>query len=450
MKTPLPFLLSLLLATALPRLAQAQELPRRVFLGIGLQGLTDSLQQRYHLPSRNGMLVREVRPQSSAEAAGLRAGDVVTAVGKTEVGTNVGEFVAMLKQFRAGEKVAFSLVRNGQRLRKQVVFKAFPQENSPFYTLQYTAVRHAGNQLRAIVTRPRTAGPGKVPMVLFIQGVGCFSIDNPLLKNDPTNRIIDSLSRHGYATMRIDKTGMGDSQGTPCPESDFAMEAGGYKAGLAAIKQLPFVDQQNIFITGFSIGGIMAPVVAQGEPIKGIVVYGTASRNFIEYQLQNLRRQSELRGMPYDSITDRQKLAAAAFHLLLTEKQTPAQVLARYPQARDLISFPQNYRYMQQWEATNLAAAWKSLNTHVLALRGEADFVSYNEDHALIENIVNREHPGQASFRLLPHVDHFFTRANSLQESLQLADAPNPEKNFEFMTVLLRWLDERRGASPQG
>ena len=74
------------------------------------------------------------------------------------------------------------------------------------------------------------------------------------------------------------------------------------------------MDQQNIFIAGFRIGGIMAPVVAQGEPIKGIVVYGTASRNFIEYQLQNLRRQGELSGMPYDALNERLKLDGSALH----------------------------------------------------------------------------------------------------------------------------------------
>jgi dienelactone hydrolase len=354
--------------------------------------------------------------------------------------------VGSLKQFRVGDKATFTLLRQGKKVRKQVVFKPFPQEKSALYDVQYSSVQHAGNQLRTIITRPKRAARAKVPMVLFIQGVGCFSVDNPLLKDDPTNRIIDSLSRHGYATMRVDKTGMGDSKGMPCPESDFHTEAGGYKAGLAAIKRLDFVDQQNIFITGFSIGGIMAPVVAEGEPVKGIVVYGTASRNFIEYQLQNLRRQGELQGMAYDSLTTRLKLAAAAFHLLLTEKQTPAQVLAKYPNARDLINFPQNYRYMQQWEETNLAAAWKKLNTKVLALRGEADYVSYNEDHTLIERIVNREHPGQATFQLLPNVDHYFTKARTMQESLQLSDAPNPEKNFEFMNVILRWLDDRRDA----
>jgi alpha-beta hydrolase superfamily lysophospholipase len=437
---------ALLLASSLTitcPLVQAQELPRRVFLGIGLQGINDSIQRRYQLPDRQGVLVREVRPQSSAQAAGLQPGDVVVQVGKKDVSGNVGEFVATLKQFRAGEKVSFTLLRQGRKMRKEVVFKPFPQESSPLYDVQYASVKAGPNQLRTIITRPRRA-TGPLPMVLFIQGVGCFSIDNPLAPDDPTNRIIDSLSRHGYATMRVDKTGMGDSRGTPCPESDFQMEASGYKAGLAAIKQLNFVDQHNIFLAGFSIGGIMAPLVAEGEPIKGIVVYGTASRNFIEYQLQNLRRQSELSGLAYDSITDRLKLAAAALHLLLTEKQTPEQVLARYPQAASLINFPQNYRYMQQWEAANLAAAWKKLDTNVLALRGESDFISYNEDHYLIENIVNREHPGKATFVQLKEVDHFFTRARSMQESMQLADSPQAAKNFEFMSVILRWLADKR------
>ncbi|PJJ53280.1 CocE/NonD family hydrolase [Hymenobacter chitinivorans] len=439
-------LLLFALTLAAPRL-RAQQLPRRVFVGIDLQGITtDSIQRRYQLPTRNGILVRGVRPGSSAQAAGLRANDVILKMGATEVGANVGEFVGQLKQYKVGDKVPFVVLRNGRKIRQQVRFKAFPTETSPFYQVQYSSVTAGPNQLRTIITRPTGASKPKVPMVLFIQGVGCFSVDNPLNRADVTNRIIDSLSRHGYATMRVDKTGMGDSKGTPCPESDFRAEASGYKAGLAAIRQLPFVDQQNVFITGFSIGGIMAPVVAQGENLRGVVVYGTASRNFIEYQLQNARRQAELRGLAYDSISSRQQVLAAALHLLLTDKQTPEQVVAKYPQARDLINFPQSYRYMQQWEETNLAAAWQSLNTRVLALRGEADFVSYDEDHQLILDIVNRAHPGQAQFRKLPEVDHFFTKARTPKESLELSEAPNPEKNFDFMRVIVRWLDEQQKA----
>ncbi|MDF7810644.1 alpha/beta fold hydrolase [Hymenobacter sp. YC55] len=434
----------LLLLTVVARLGSAQELPRRPYVGINLQALNDSLQQRYQLPNKNGIFVRGVREQSSAQAAGLQANDIIVQVDKTELGPEVGAFVSLLKQYRTGDKVPFTVLRNGKKIRKQIAIKGFPREVSPWYETSYSSVQASGNQLRTIITRPKGSKQQKVPMVLFIQGVGCFSVDNPLTQGDVTNRIIDSLSRHGYATMRVDKTGMGDSKGTPCQESNFQMEASGYKAGLAAIKQLPFVDQQNIFITGFSIGGIMAPVVAEGEPVKGVVVYGTASRSFIEYAVQNKRNQSQLQQLPYDSINTLMKTYTAALHLLLTEKQTPAQVLAKYPNAKQLISFPQHYTYIQQWQDVNLAAAWKKLDTRVLALRGEADYISYNEDHQLLVDIVNREHPGQATFQLLPNVDHGFAKAKTQQESMKLAEAANPERNFEFMTVILRWLDSQR------
>jgi len=434
----------LLLLTLAAHAVSAQDLPRRPYVGIGLQGINDSLQRHYKLPNKNGVFIRDVRAQSSALAAGLKPHDIIVQVDDQELGPEVSQFISLLKHYRTGDKSTFTVLRDGRKIHKQVVFTAFPQDKSPFYEAQYSSVQAGGNQLRTIITKPKGSKQQQFPMVLFIQGVGCFSVDNPLSPTETTNRIIDSLSRHGYATMRVDKTGMGDSKGQPCLESNFQTEANGYKAGLAAIRKLGFVDQQNIFITGFSIGGIMAPIVAEGQPVKGVVVYGTASRNFIEYALQNKRNQAQLQQLPYDSITNLMKTYTAALHLLLTEKQTPAQVLAKYPNAKQLISFPQHYSYIQQWQEGNLAAAWKKLNTRVLALRGEADYISYNEDHQLIVDIVNREHPGQATFQLLPEVDHGFVRVKTQQESMRLADAANPERNFEFMNVILRWLDSQR------
>ncbi|WP_160328137.1 alpha/beta hydrolase family protein [Solirubrum puertoriconensis] len=433
---------ALLVGAAISSLAQS--LPRRAFVGINLRPITDSIQHARKLPGKNGILVTGVRPQSSAEAAKLQANDVVLRLDDQEV-RDVPHFVGLLKQYKVGDKSTLTLLRNGKTMRQRLVFIPYPTETSPRYTVEYGSVHAGPNHLRTLVTRPvGVSKQAKVPLVLIIQGVGCYSIDNPLIPDDVTRRMVDSLSRHGYATMRVDKTGMGDSQGTPCQESTFRMEADGYKAGLAAIQKLAWVDQHNIFLTGFSIGGILAPLVAEGAPIKGIVTWGTASRTFIEYLLQNKRYQSELAGMPYDQLNRQQQLYAAVLHLLLTEKQTPAQVLAKYPNAGDLLRFPQHYTYMQQWQDANLAEAWKKLDTNVLVLRGEADFISYNEDQQLIVDIVNREHPGRATFQLLPNVDHGFTRARTPLESMQLGEAPNPEKNFEFMNVIVRWLDDKQ------
>ena len=94
---------------------------------------------------------------------------------------------------------------------------------------------------------------------------------------------VDSLTAKGFVTIRVEKTGMGDSKGLPCNECDFHTEKQGFLDGLKQLKSLPYVDKQNIFIAGFSIGGVIAPLIAQPEPVKGIIVYGTAGRNWLEY-----------------------------------------------------------------------------------------------------------------------------------------------------------------------
>ena len=68
-------------------------------------------------------------------------------------------------------------------------------------------------------------------------------------------------------TMRLDKPGMGDSEGD-CRETDFDTELSGYRAAFAALKAHPRVDPARIGLLGISNGGGFAPLVAQGAPSR--------------------------------------------------------------------------------------------------------------------------------------------------------------------------------------
>ena len=61
--------------------------------------------------------------------------------------------------------------------------------------------------------------------------------------------------------MRVEKSSMGDSEGPPCSNVDMEAERRGYVAGLKALKDYPFVDPNNIFLMGISIGGVQANTV---------------------------------------------------------------------------------------------------------------------------------------------------------------------------------------------
>jgi hypothetical protein len=83
--------------------------------------------------------------------------------------------------------------------------------------------------------------------VLLIGGVGCYSIDNISNIDLLSMRSwIDSLTANGFVTIRVEKTGVGDSKGTPCNECDFATERQGFLAGLKQLKSLPYVDKGNV------------------------------------------------------------------------------------------------------------------------------------------------------------------------------------------------------------
>ena len=90
----------------------------------------------------------------------------------------------------------------------------------------------------------------------------------------PMSRSLESTARlpQGYVTMRVEKSGVGDSQGPACGAIGYSQELDGYRAALSALKRHPSVDPGQVHLLGISLGGVFAPVLAREFPIRGIVV----------------------------------------------------------------------------------------------------------------------------------------------------------------------------------
>ena len=89
---------------------------RRGHLGIVVQDLAPELAEAFDVDYREGVLVVEVMPESSAEAAGMQAGDIITRVRDREV-SNVDEFKSQTATIFIGDKVGLEVLREG-RTRK--------------------------------------------------------------------------------------------------------------------------------------------------------------------------------------------------------------------------------------------------------------------------------------------------------------------------------------------
>jgi pimeloyl-ACP methyl ester carboxylesterase len=274
-------------------------------------------------------------------------------------------------------------------------------------------------------------------------GLGCYSIDD-LSEEHPYGRILTELTRAGFVTLRVEKTGMGDSEGAECMStaSDLQQEIDGYTAGLKALKTYPFVDSSETFILGHSMGGVTTPIVAGETAVKGIMVSGTIGTSFYEHELDNLRRQLTLRKLPDAQIDSLVRLKALCNHRLYVDRQSLDQFRQELPYCFQLPIQPSvPYTYMQQAFDLNLSKLWAQVVAPVLVVYGTSDFRTTAEENRYIVNVVNRSHPGHATYMEVPEMEHGFGQAGSQQASWN-REVSGERIIFhrQFVLKLKRWL----------
>lgn len=95
----------------------------RPWLGLAMQPLTEDLQQQFKVSA--GVLVNDVLKGDPADAAGVKAGDVILKVGATDVRTPHDVQFAVMA-FKPGDKIPLLLDRGG---RKQTVYVTARQKS---------------------------------------------------------------------------------------------------------------------------------------------------------------------------------------------------------------------------------------------------------------------------------------------------------------------------------
>ena len=112
-----------------------------------------------------------------------------------------------------------------------------------------------GERLRTFITRPNNA-TGKVPAIFFVGWLSCDTVEYPdAATTDGFGILLRRLiEESGYATGRMDKPGVGESQGN-CSQADFNAELSGYQSAFDEMLKYDFIDATKIFVVGLSNGG---------------------------------------------------------------------------------------------------------------------------------------------------------------------------------------------------
>jgi uncharacterized protein len=418
-------------------LARADELPRRAQLGAAFA---------------SGLTIDRVLPGLSAQSLGLRAGDTIAALDGQAVAT-LPQVLSWLAGKPGGAPGRITVQRDGRTLEVSgTLVERAREAPTASYRVEYAAVRSLRGRLRTLTSLPLPApvAGDKRPALLFIQGVTLGSIDQPLTDTNAYSQIVGAFARGGFVTMRVDKPGVGDSEGGPGTEVDFEQELDGYRQALKALMARPDVDPSKVFVFGHSMGGLWAPVLAGETKLAGVAVAGTGFRTWMEYSLENQRRQSLLSGTSAAAVHDEITRTSAVLTAFLVEKLPPAKIAERSPALRATVDevfdaggalyAGRALAFWHQVNALNLPAAWAKAGAPTLVLVGANDFLVNVLDHELLTAHVNALRPGTARLVTLPTSDHAFLATTSQADSLAHWGKPGKAFDPAVLSALDAWV----------
>ena len=97
-------------------------------IDLNTSSLADEIQKEMKLSSLDGVYIVEVSAGSSADKAGIKKGDVITAIDGAKV-TSMSFVQEKVNGYRPGDKAVVTLVRNGSEKQIEVVFQESAEEN---------------------------------------------------------------------------------------------------------------------------------------------------------------------------------------------------------------------------------------------------------------------------------------------------------------------------------
>jgi len=366
--------------------------------------------------------VGKVLPNSTAENLGLKENDIILEVNGKTVNTPL-KISQVVGKFIAGESAEALVLREGKEVFLQGRIMAPPPFTKPNQALDLLEVPFRSGYVRAYLNRPEGEGP--FPTIYYLQGYPCQSINSH--PESPTMQLVYGLVDLGYAVFRIEKPGIGEYIDLdPCDAYSFDDEVENFRGGLAFLKQLKQVDPEQVYLFGHSLGGHVAPLLAQNKEVAGTMVYGTKVKSWEDYMIDMVYYSFAYSGN-----------AAQVYSLLPTLKSAVSKIYAKEFDPASLTSdeidllkswhqydedghlFARKIDFWRNLNQKNFIEAWSKVDVPVLALYGEHDVHAIGPlDSRLIARIVNQQHDKLGKFKLVEHTNHLFARVESRAQEL--------------------------------
>ena len=290
-------------------------------------------------------------------------------------------------------------------------------------------------QLPGTLAEPNGAGP--FPAVVLVQGSGPHDEDETVGSNKPFKDLAWGLASRGIVVLRYEKRthkyAAQLAKETPnLTVKEEVIDDARAAAGLLA--QRPEVRKARIYVLGHSLGGMLAPRIAEGDDqIAGIIIMAGSTRPLGEIVLEQVKYLSSLPG-PAGEGAKKQISAAEKF---ARDYESPT---LKPGETVSMMGIPLPASYVLDLRSYDPAATAARLKIPILVIQGESDYQVTKKDFEGWEKALAGH--SNVTTKTYPGLCHLFTLAGNPPSP---ADYEKPG-HVAKATVddIANWVDARR------
>ena len=256
-------------------------------------------------------------------------------------------------------------------------------------------------ELPGFLCMPKGAGP--FPAAVLVHGSGPHDADETILASKPFRDLAWGLASRGIAVLRYVKRTqvMADKPNVSLAGLTVREETtDDARAAVHLLCRTAGIDSARVYVVGHSLGGLLAPRIAHGEPrVAGIVVLAGNARPMEELALEQLRYIAQLD----NTVDEEEKANIAAVERAVRAIQSPALTDTTTVNFLGAMMPGSYWLDLRGYHPEKLAA---ELGIPVLVLRGERDYQVGQADFELWRQALAKQR--HATCRQYPGLNHLF------------------------------------------
>lgn len=273
---------------------------------------TGQIETKMDVPMQGARNLRVSKTEVTADSMKLA---VTMVMGKFE-GKFINDSVIEGKWQQSGVSLPLTLQKGMSA--KNINRPQTPKPPFPYLSKEVEYINPlSGYKIAGTLTFPE-AGE-KFAAVILISGSGAQDRDETIFGHKPFFVIADYLTRQGFAVLRLDDRGVGNSEGktSEATSIDFA---GDVLAGIDFLKKQTEIDSLRIGLIGHSEGGLIAPIVAnKNRHVAFVVLLAGPAKTGEQIIYEQAKLINIQAGMSEELAEENQKSQEAIFEIIKTE-----------------------------------------------------------------------------------------------------------------------------------